>query len=138
MRFGRINDRLSDDALEAWAHCAWGANAALAAANADPACKTLVRFLAPLVDSIEKLLMLSPEEKATPSFAGTLERLDERFGRRLRIGPVKLACMADPAIRAAATARAGDGHGSPDPLQSRFPDSAFRPPRTPFRSRPLR
>ena len=94
LRFDRNHDRMPDDFLETWACCIWFSQAVAAAAKSDPGCATLVSHVVKLADSIKKMLPLSEDEKASPSFAGVLERLDQRFATRLALGPLTSASLA--------------------------------------------
>jgi hypothetical protein len=93
LHFDRAHDQIPDDVLEAWACCLWFAKAAVAAARSDPGCARLVPFLEKLAVNVGAILSLSKDEMVSPSFDGVLERLDQRFGVRLRVGGLKHLCM---------------------------------------------
>ena len=91
--FEKAHDRIPNDVLEAWACCIWFAQAALAVAKSDPGCARLVPLLDRLAGNVSAILSLSKEEASSPSFDGVLERLDQRFGPRLRVGVLKQFCV---------------------------------------------
>jgi hypothetical protein len=93
LKFDKGADRIPDDVIEAWACCIWSAQAASAAARADPECKRLSPILARLAEAVQVLLPLSNEELESPPFIGVIDGLDQRFGPRLQIPPMKPACV---------------------------------------------
>jgi hypothetical protein len=93
LKFDKGYDRLPDEVIEAWACCIWSAQAAAAAARADPGCARLSPFLARLAEAVRVLLPLSKEELDSAPFVGVVDGLDQRFGARLQIPPMKPACV---------------------------------------------
>jgi hypothetical protein len=93
LKFDNGYDRLPDDVIEAWACFIWSAQAAAAAARADPGCVRLSPFLARLAEAVQVLLPLSKEELESVPFIGVIDGLDQRFGARLQIPPMKPGCI---------------------------------------------
>jgi hypothetical protein len=90
----RGHDRISDDLLETLACCIWAANAAAVATKLNPACAKLAPMLSTLAKAISKFLQLSHDEMAIPAFAGVLDGLDQRFGKRLQLPPLAKSLTA--------------------------------------------
>lgn len=97
------HDRLPDDLLETLACSMWSANAAAVATRLHPACAALAPMLASLATRVATFLGLSREEMTAPAFAGVIESLDQRFGKRLQIPALAGAITAPPKRSVAAT-----------------------------------
>jgi hypothetical protein len=78
-----FHDRLPTDILETWATCIWAGEIALAASRHAPPLASLAPILQRLVEQMNLLVALTPEERSSSEFVAVLEALNERFQARL-------------------------------------------------------
>jgi hypothetical protein len=78
-----FHDRLPTDILETWATCIWAGEIALAASRHALPLASLAPILQRLVEQMNLLVALTPEERSSSEFVAVLEALNERFQARL-------------------------------------------------------
>ena len=85
-----IYDQLPDDILECWATAFWCCQACLTAVASHRKLKPLQAIFAGLTERVYRLTGLRPVELTTDRITVIMDRLSERFGRRLGLDGSKL------------------------------------------------
>lgn len=91
VRLDALHEQFTDDILECWATCFWCLHACLGAPCSKDEHTTLARHILALAEKLYRLTGLKEDELLAPDIEFVMERMSERFDRRLGLDPAALA-----------------------------------------------